>query len=280
MCKDFENEFIRSMEELRFSSTVKERLCRRLAGLEKGDYITSDNPKSRDIAGCETLQKKESEDIIMKNRSWGKGVAVAAVCFIVTGVTAFAASKITSYISTSTADYEYNTVDEMASSLEVNFEREMPEFIENGFVFKGGNTVKTDGKDDEGNTVMETDDYIAYYTDKEGRNVTVRMSRIPDDRQGREATNIRMIDGITVNYDFDEYLTLPDEDYELDDETKEREENDSHFFVNYGGGTEKTENSFYSSVTFEKDGVSYAISSYDDVGEEELFSMAQELIGR
>lgn len=41
------------------------------------------------------------------------------------------------------------------------------------------------------------------------------------------------LDGITVNYDFDEYLTL------------------------------------------EKDGVSYAISSYDDVGEEELFSMAQ-----
>lgn len=155
----------------------------------------------------------------------------------------------------------------------------MPEFIGKGFAFKGGNTVKTEGKDDEGNTVMETDDFIADYTDKEGRNVTIRMSQIPYDREGREATNIRMIDGITVNYDFDEYLILPDECCKLDDETKERKENDSHFFVNYGE-TEKTENLFYSTVTFEKDGVSYEISSFDDVGEEELFSMAQELIGR
>lgn len=281
MHKDFEDEFIRSMEELRFSSTDKERLCRRLAGLKKGDYISSDNLKNHGSAGCKTLQKKESEEFIMKKWSFGKGAAVAAVCFIVTGVTAFAASKITSYIGTSTQGYDYTTVNEMTSSLNANLDKGLPEFPEsigNDFAFEGGNIVKTEAKDDGENTVVEADDYSADYTDKAGRDISIRMSKLPFDRQGREATNSRVIEGISVNYDFDEYLFLPDEECRLDEETKERKENDSHFFVSYGG--DKTETMFYSTVTFEKDGVSYMISSYDDVEEEELFSIAGELIGR
>ena len=92
----------------------------------------------------------------------------------------------------------------------------------------------------------------------------------------RTATDSRTIDGIDIQYNCDEYLVLPSEDYELDEAVKNRMETDDHFFVSYGSNEEET--IIYKGVSFEQNGIFYHLYSSDNIGSEELFQMAAELI--
>ena len=98
----------------------------------------------------------------------------------------------------------------------------------------------------------------------------------PDDNQDRSSTEVRNINGISVRYDNDEYLYLPDENVQLDLTTQERLKNDDHFFVSYGSEKEETGNQ--QSVSFERDGVDYLVYTSDDVSKEDLFQIATELL--
>ena len=88
---------------------------------------------------------------------------------------------------------------------------------------------------------------------------------------------LKFFHGITVSFNYDEYLILPDEDEPLEASVQERKENDDHFFVSYGGAKETY---FFSNASFIKDGVRYLIFTNGDVSADDLFKMAAELINR
>ena len=255
MSRSFEEEFRQSMDKLRFQPADKDRLQSKL--------VWSQN------------KTNEREANHMKKWTFKRAAAVAAACFMITGVTAFAAGKIVSYNASSRADYEYKTaaqINEADNSMNPAF----PESLGNGFSFAGGNNVQVSGVDDSGNVAGNWDDLHAEYKDKTGKTVAMSVSTHPADEDSRTATESRTIDGIDVQYNCDEYLVLPDEDYELDEAVKDRMETDDHFFVSYGSSEEET--IIYKSVSFEQNGIFYHLYSSNNISSEELFQMAAELI--
>lgn len=193
----------------------------------------------------------------------------------------FAASKIISYEASSRGAYDYTSVIEMndaTDGVQTTTDVKMPEFpdsLGDDYVFDGGNTVNVSGKDEAGNTIGKWDDLRAVYKNADGGIVNLTLSYNISDDEDRTPTETRTTDGITVAFNYDEYLILPNEDEPLETSVQERKEKDDHFFVSYGGDKETY---FFSNASFAKDGIRYLIFTNDDVSADDLFSMAEELI--
>ena len=263
MRNNFEEEFIRSMDTLRFSPEDKKRMA--------GNILRYRN------------QKEEREDTIVKKWTLPKAAAVFAACLFITGGTVFGASRLVMYTASSNGSYDYSSLAEMndaTSGVSDKEEVEIPEFPEvlGGYTFDGGNTVNVSGKDDAGNTLGKWDDLRAVYKNEGGSIVNLLMSYRMPDEENRTPTETRTINGVTVTFNYDEYLVLPDEDEPLDAAVQERMETDDHFYVSYGSPEKETY--FYSGAAFAKDGIYYHIFSTDEVAAEDLFNMAAELISR
>lgn len=263
MYKEIEKEFCRSMDTLHFSPEDKDRMVGR-------------------IIQCQN-QSMKREISAMKKWTLPKVAAVAATCIIATGGTVFAASKIISYEAGSKGAYDYTSVMEMndaTDDVQSATDVKMPEFPDSlggDYVFDGGNTVNVSGKDEAGNTIGKWDDLRAVYKNPDGGVVNLTLSYNISDDEDRTPTETRTIEGITVAFNYDEYLILPDEDEPLEAAVQERKEHDDHFFVSYGGNKETC---FFSNASFTKDGIRYLIFTNDDVSADNLFSMAEELIAR
>ena len=85
----------------------------------------------------------------------------------------------------------------------------------------------------------------------------------------------RTVADIPVYYNKVEYHLVP-ADYEATSEELERKENDPHYTISYGTVEERTEIS--SDVCFEMDGIKYLLQTFDNVSEDELYSMAEAII--
>lgn len=256
MSKSIEREFQSAMNDLAFSSREKKRLLDHIMYADR--------------------QNTESEVSKMKKWSFQKAAAIAFAAVMVTGGTAFAASKILYYEAGSPSSYEYTSAVEMNASENASL---FPESLGNGFVFDGGNNVTVSGKDEAGNTLDKWTDLMAVYNRPDGASVSLNVSKKMPEDDGRTPTETREIAGTTVVYNYDEYLLLPSEEDALTPEVEARLETDEHFYVSYGGGTEP-ETWYYSGVSFIKDKISYYLFSADDITADELFSMAGELLKR
>jgi len=250
MRKTFEDEFKKTMDALRFSPEDKKRITEKIIQTHS-----------------------EQRRINMNKWTLPKAAAIAATCLLVTGGTVFAASKIIMYTASSNANYDYSSATEMNSATSDRQENASL----GGYSFDGGNTVYVAGKDDSGNTLGKWDDLSAVYKNEDGDIVNLTLSYNLSDDENRTPTESRTIDGITVSFNYDEYLILPDEDEPLEASVQERKENDEHFFVSYGG---EKETYFFSNASFIKNGVRYLIFTNDDVSADDLFKMAAELINR
>ena len=255
MSRNIEREFQSAMNGLAFSSYDRKRL------LEKVMQAGATHSKS--------------EVIRMKKWSIPKAAAIALAGVMVTGGTAFAASRILSYEASSPAHYTYTSAADMNAE---EGAQAFPETLGKGYIFEGGNDVYVSGKDDAGNTLGKWTDQRAEYHHADGTSISLSVSEQPADDNGRTPTETREIARTTVAYNYDEYLLLPDENAELDPAVKARMETDDHFFVSYGG--EEQETYFFRSVSFVKDGISYNLNTMDEISEDELFSMAEELLTR
>ena len=261
MRNKFEDEFKNTMNTLRFSPEDKHRMTKNLLQYEEW--------------------KEQRKDIRMNKSTLPKAAAIAAACLLLTGVTVFAASKIVIYTASSNGSYDYSSVEEMNDASSTTDDKqniEFPDFPEvlGDYTFDGGNTVYVSGKDNANNTVDNRKDLRAVYKDPTGSAVNLLMSAGEPDEDDRTHTEIRTIGGITVTYDYDEYLILPAEDEPLPQNVQERMDTDDHFFVSYGSSEAETK--YFSSLSFVKDGISYYISSMDEITAEDLFDMAEDLI--
>ena len=278
MSDKFERQFRQSMDKINLSSGEKEKIFKKLTQ-SINEKSGAKYPKSICSAPIEKKRRKN-----MKNWTLPKAVAIAAACIMVTGVTAFAASRIMLYEVSSNSDYDYKSAEDMnlaeyTGRLETDKDTPLfPETLGDGFIFDGGNNLNVEGEDDSGSTVDKWKDLSAIYKNKDGKTLNLYLSGKAPDEEDRIPTETRGIKGITTNYNYDEYLFLPDEDKELAPEVKVRMENDDHFYVSYGSREEETY--FFSSISFINDGISYHLLTKDDVSADELFSIAEELINR
>ena len=274
MQNKFEAEFIKAMDELHFSPEEKSRMA--------GNILQYQDQKEKREGADRSVPTEMKWRNKMNKWTLPKAAAVAATCLLVTGGTVFATSKIVMYTSSSNSYYDYSSVVEMNNAIsdrQENVDVKMPEFPDSlgGYSFDGGNTVYVAGKDDAGNTLGKWDDLCAAYKNEDGDIVYINLSYNLSDDEDRTPTETRTLDGITVNFNYDEYLILPDEKEPLEASVLKRKENDDHFFVSYGG---EKETFFFSNASFIKDGVRYLIFTNDNVSADDLFDMAEELIAR
>lgn len=258
MSRQWEDEFRESLNVLHFREDTKDRMHNRI--------LLSQN---------QVLNRK---DKAMKKWTVKNAAAVAAVCVMITGITVFAAARISYYTAFSRSEYDYKTAAEMNKQNHKNYPA-LPEALGDEFRFSGGKVVHihTEGKDDSGSTVGKWEDLSAQYSGPSGNTIILSLTTNPDAGEIREATEVKTIAGTRVRYDRDEYLVLPDENYELDEEMRNRLEKDEHFFVSYG--SEKQETVIYQFISFEKDGITYTLYTSSSIDSEILFRMAAELIG-
>lgn len=268
MSNNYEKQFKESMNRLHFSSDDKDKMYQKLT---------------------ESIQaSKEREEEYMKKWSLSKVAAVTAACLMITGVTAFAASKITMIDGNSRSDYDYNSIAEITSAqsnIKDKNDKVMPAFpktIGDSYSFDGGNITHENGKDDNGNIIETWNNLDGTYKNNAGNTIYLSMSykSLYDDEKTPADTEVRTIDGIAVSYNYDEYLFLPDDEEEKEPEpdVKARLDSDDHFHVSYG--SDKPETRYFSTVSFAKDGIYISLYTYDNVSADELFSIAEELILR
>ena len=258
----FEQTFKKSIESIRFSAGEKALLCSRL----------------EEIAA---LQKKG--DVQMnKKKAYPRAAMIAAVLVLATTATVFAAGKIRSITSHSRSSYDYTSAEEITEALEESGITAFPETLGEAFKMDGGNIVTNEGLDEEASVIESWESFSITYKDKEDRTLYVDVTRnaaMYEEERGfcPEPTEKRIIQNTEVRYDHTEHFMVPP-DYEVNNETKKRAEEDDHFAIGYGAS--EAETMFFDTVQFAVDDTMYEIFSSDGVTGNELFSIAEQLIER
>ena len=262
MSDNFERQIKNSMDALMFSPEEKERIKNRI--MEQNHA------------------KTESEDkTIMKKWSLGKAVAAAAIVLAASGGVVYAASVISrTEVSVTDSDYKY-TYDSSDKMLkEAGIDASLPESFSTGYTFDEGAVLKVEGIDDTGAAVKSWPEVTVNYINGDKNIIYLSIEDAScEPKDIAEHTESREIDGITVNFDLDEFVSLPPsaEETGLSSEMQERVDNDPHFFVNYG--SEKEEHSMFSNISFVKNGVYYLLSGQDTkLSADDFFTMCSELI--
>lgn len=263
MSRDYEKEFNKSIESLRFSSDAKKRLYDRLI--------------------CSDTKRSEREDRVMKKWTLPKIAAVAVATLFMTGGVAFAAGQIVStYSRASIFDYKYDHDDTDLINTKAGIEAIMPNEFSTGFAFDKAAVLNVDGKDTDGNTVSSWPEINIVYVNpaNEKLSLSIEDAAFSSGIDYETATMIKEINGIQVVYNLDEYLFLPPsaEENGLSQELQERLDNDPHFYVSIGSAEE--EHSFHRGVVFIKDDIYYHLFGMDtDLTADDFFSMAADIIG-
>lgn len=257
----FGQTFTKSIESIRFSAGDKALLCSRL----------------EEIAALQ----KEGGVQMNKKKAYPKAAVIAAVLILATAATVFAAGKISSIGSHSRSSYDYTSAEEITEVLEKAGIAAFPETLGESFEIDGGNTVANEGLDEE-NTVVESWESVSVaFKDKKDRTLYVDVSPVSaiyeDQSSWPEPTEKRMIQNTEVRYDHSEHFMVPP-DYEVDEETKKRAEEDEHFAIAYGAPEPET--MVFDTVGFTLDDTVYEMFSSDGVSGDELFVIAEQLIER
>ena len=261
MSNELENEFHKSIDSLCFSSEAKDRLCKKIQSAANGS---------------------ERENTTMKKWTLPKIAAAAVAVLALSGGGAYAAGVITgSYTQVSTSDYKYDYSAIGKAMDQAGIQAYIPESFSVGYTYEAAAVLTTHDTDESGNVVNSYPDLSIVYKDASDNRLNLDLydaANITDESTDPNATC--EIDGITVYYDYIEYVCVPDKDYldnTLDPEIRDRVYNEGHFGVMFDFAEE--DYCAYSNICFQKDNVFYCIHVRDkELSAEELFTVANELI--
>ncbi|WP_026492145.1 hypothetical protein [Butyrivibrio sp. XPD2002] len=205
------------------------------------------------------------------------GITIAA-CLILFSVTALAAGEAVSIvggniIGTRTSSFEDLSKIEEKAGMDII----AVESFSNGYTFDYMEVSEAKTQDAEGNDLRSFKGIDLTYAKDGCPDIYIGMDQAdmygdPHDRD----TAVREIDGITVHYNYDEYLNLPGDERPTEEELQ-RTETDNHFFISDGSDERYT--SYVSGIDFEIDGIAYIMIGFDiDMSAEDLFGMAEEII--
>ncbi len=248
----------KSMEDLSFSDYEKERLVHRL--LSGG---TAEGGRMR--------RKLDIRKI---------GVAVAA-CLMLFSVTAMAAGKVAGIVSWNRIDTWTENFEDLSKIEEkAGMDIVAAKSFSNGYSFDHMEVEEMKTQDEDGNDLNQYKGISIEYSKEGMQEIFVNMD--PSEVYGTDgydeerATAVKEVDGVTLHYNYDEYLGLPVGEKATDEEIQ-REETDAHFFIS--SGADERETYYVSSVDFELDGIIYNLMGFDlDMTADEMFEMAEEII--
>lgn len=253
------DEYIQSMSRIKLSDDKKEKLI-------------------KDLSHISPVRK---EGTMKKKMGVRKTVIIAAACVMIFGITAAATGIVTGVVSHNRPDTRTSDLGDLEKfEDETGLDLTAVESFSNGYKFDHMEIEESTTQDDDFNDI---DSYKGAYFEyqKDGASevyVNADPAAFVDYGDFEDVTDHRTYKGVEIYFNYDEYLFIPSSEVDLlTDEELERDENDPHFFISYGG--DERETSFVSSVLFTIDGVSYDILAFDtDMTGDEMMDMAQEII--
>ena len=238
--------------------------------------------KNEDLGREEALRNRVfaqiKEETTMKHTGWKfKKIAVAAGAMCILGsAVVMAAGQFKGIITHSTVQEEFSSYEELEKAekdYQIPFDVNAPETFSNGYEFAKGYPLHTSGVDDGGNqTKLPTEVTLQY--EKEGM-PEVTLNEYAS-RAGEEITGTaHEKEGISYYYTKQDCMFVPPS-YELTEEEKAAEEAGT---LQVGYGSDTVERTSYSSVQWQKDGISYLLMSFETpMTEEQLVEMASEVM--
>ncbi|MBE5845444.1 MAG: hypothetical protein E7302_14975 [Butyrivibrio sp.] len=206
------------------------------------------------------------------------GITIAA-CLTLFSVTALAAGEAVSIvggniIGTRTSSFEDLPKIEEKAGMDII----AVESFSNGYTFKHMEVEEAKTQDAEGNDLRHFKGIDLTYIKEGCPDIYIDMNPAEMYSGSYDSdTAAKEIDGVTVHYNYDEYLNLPDGERPTEEELQ-RAETDKHFYIS-DGGSDHRYTSYVSAASFEIDGIIYCILGFDlDMTADELFDMAEEII--
>lgn len=258
---DRNQEYIESMSQINLSDDQKEQLIKNLT---KVSSIRREGSMKRKIG--------------IK-----KAAIIAAACVMVFGTTVLASGKATGivsdiYFGTKTDNFEKLAKLEKEAGIDVVAVKTFA----NGYTMKTMEVEKSSTTDDDFNKLASYKSIHIEYEADGLPDIYVSMSPSEmyysgdDEYETNRDTATKEYEGITLHYNYDEYLSLPVDEEATADE-RAREESDAHFFISIGSDERQTD--YVSNVTFELDNVTYIIMGFNiDMSSDDLFEMAENII--
>ena len=217
----------------------------------------------------------------MKGKLNIKKLAITfAACMTLFSATAFAAGKVAGIVSwnridTRTTDFEDLSKLEEKAGMDIA----AVETFSNGYTFHNMEMEEERTQDADGNDLGQFKGISITYVKDGCPEIYLDMNQADMYKEPRDEArdmSVKEFDGITMYYNCDEYLNLP-EGEEPTKEEMQRTETDKHFFISDGSDERYTD--FVSVVDFEMDGIVYVVMGFDvDMTADELFDMAEEII--
>ncbi|MCR4903713.1 MAG: hypothetical protein K6A23_12700 [Butyrivibrio sp.] len=257
-------EYLDAMQKLTLSDDAKNRMIQRMITTTP---ITSISGKKRNIG--------------IK-----KYAVLAAACIMTLGLIAAAfignPAKLTSkkVDLSGTRHFENLTEYEKAAQIDIS----AVEAFNNGYKFQYMYLSETNAFGGDSSKISKEKAVNIHYTCENKADLEIHMNpviasaHLKDSEDAQNATDQTEIDGITLYYSLNEYLSVPvAEKGTLTNEELERAESDNHFFIYYGSLERKT--TYASTLLFEMDNVIYLLeTSGNDLAADDLYSMAKEII--
>ncbi len=239
----------------------------------------SDDKKEKMISDLTKISPIRKEGAMKKRIGVRKTAIVIAACIMVFGVTAAASGIATGIVSwnridTRTSNFEDLTKIEEEAGMDIT----AVESFSNGYSFDYMEVGESKTQDEEGNDLRHFKGIDLTYVKDGCPEIYIDMDPAEMYSGSYDSdTAAKEIDGVTVHYNYDEYLILPDGERPTEEELQ-RAETDNHFYIS-DGGNDPRYISYVSGVSFEIDGISYCMIGFDvDMTADELFDMAEEII--
>ena len=205
-------------------------------------------------------------------------IGVAVACLFLTGA-GYAVGKTEGFKSSLdfTKYRKYDSFEKIAEAEEkLGYEVDCVEQFSNGYTFVGAEKQGVDAMDENGKTTYTFEQLVIEYQKADEPEISLYIEKpIETFEDTKTPDAVRECEGITVEYDLYTYKCVPT-DYELTEEDMANENRDDYFI---SVGSDEVEISMLSSVTWEKEGISYNLLGFDlTITPEEMLAMAEEII--
>ncbi len=239
----------------------------------------SDDKKEKMISDLTKISPIRKEGTVKKRMGVRKTAIIVAACIMVFGVTAGAAGVATGIVSWNRIDTRTSNFEDLSKIEEkAGMDITAIESFSNGYTFEFMEVEEAKTQDAEGNDLRHFKGIDLTYIKEGCPDIYIGMDPAEMFSGSYDSdTAAKEIDGVTVHYNYDEYLNLPDGERPTEEELQ-RAETDKHFYIS-DGGSDPRYTSYVSTASFEIDGIIYCILGFDlDMTADELFDMAEEII--
>jgi hypothetical protein len=240
------------------------------------DTIEPDIDEERRLLEIHKKLNHRSGHMKFKRNKLAVTLTAIAVITVLGTVTAVAAGKITSLVSSSYSDDDIRSIEELRKQANDQM-KASPKIIEtfsNGVKFQKGYITQVKGMDENSNQVLVYPETYAYYGDDGQVTLASHVHQEALAEESDPASRQESYQGITVKSLEQQYLMLPG-DGEASEADKKLEA-EGKLVISYGSS--KEERKEFKTISWSEEGIDYLLFTFEDVKLDTLSGMAKEVI--